>query len=130
MSVSYVFDKVAIGLSLFCAVHCLMLPVALVMLPALTSTTFGDEQFHQWMLVAVLPTSLLALTLGCRQHRRMDIMVIGLTGLAIMISAALFGHDLLGETGEKITTLLGASLIALSHVRNQSLCRRHDCDHH
>lgn len=130
MSVSYVFDKVAIGLSLFCAVHCLMLPVALVMLPALTSTTFGDEQFHQWMLVAVLPTSLLALTLGCRQHQRMDIMVIGLTGLAIMISAALFGHDLLGETGEKITTLLGASLIALSHVRNQSLCRRHDCDHH
>ena len=130
MSVSYIFDKAAIGLSLFCAAHCLLLPLALVLIPALTSTTFGNEEFHQWMLAAVLPTSLLALTLGCRQHQRMDIMAIGLTGLAIMILAALFGHDLFGESGEKVTTLVGASLIALSHIRNQSLCRRHDCQHH
>ena len=129
-SVSFIFDKAAIGLSMACAVHCLLLPVALVMIPSLAATVFGDEQFHQLMIVVVLPTSLLALTLGCRQHREMSIMVIGVVGLAIIVFAALFGYDLLGETGEKAATLIGASLIALSHVRNQRLCRKHrHCDH-
>jgi len=128
-STPFIFDKAAIGLSLFCAVHCLLLPVTLIMLPSLAATTFGGEEFHQWMLVAVLPISLLALTLGCRKHREMSIMLLGLMGLIIILVAALFGHDLFGEIGEKVATLLGASLIALSHVRNQSLCHQHNCDH-
>ncbi len=120
-------DKVAISLSFLCAVHCLVLPVALVMLPALAATTFGDESFHKWMLVAVLPTSLVALTMGCRRHRNMSVMAIALPGLAILTFTAFFGHDLLGESGEKTASLLGASLIALSHFRNHALCKRLHC---
>ncbi len=117
------FDKAAIGLSLICAVHCLLLPVALVILPTLAASTFSDERFHQWMLMAVLPTSLLALTLGCRRHRNMSVMALGLPGLAILTLTAFFGHDLLGESGEKIVSLLGASLIACGHLRNRTLCK-------
>ena len=121
-------DKVAISLSLLCAVHCVALPVALVMLPALAATALGDESFHRWMLVAALPTSLIALTMGCRRHRDMSVMAIALPGLGVLTFTAFFGHDLLGETGEKIASVLGASLIALSHLRNHALCVRLHCD--
>lgn len=120
-------DKAAIGLSLVCAIHCLLLPVAVVMLPAMAAATFGDERFHQWMLLAVLPTSLFALTMGCRRHRNMGVLAIGLPGLAILSLAAFFGHDLLGETGEKVASLAAALLIALGHVRNHALCKRQLC---
>ena len=129
-SVSFVFDKAAIGLSLLCAVHCLMLPVILVVLPSLAVTIFGGEQFHLWMLAGVLPISLFALTLGCRLHRDIRVVFMGIGGLIVMLLAALYGHDLFGEVGEKVITLLGASLVALSHVRNQFLCRRSQAQCH
>lgn len=122
------FDKLAIGLSLTCAIHCLLLPITLALLPTLTANIFGDEQFHQWMLIAVLPTSLFALTLGCRQHRNLSILTIGLIGLLILTLTTIFGHDLLGEVGERTASLIGATFIAFSHFKNQALCRRIKCD--
>lgn len=126
-SASITLDKLAISLSLICAVHCLLLPVALVMLPTLIATQLEDDHFHQWMLLAALPTSLIALTSGCRRHLKFSVMAMGLMGLSILTLTAFFGHTLLGETGEKIASLLGASLIALSHFRNHILCKRLQC---
>ena len=62
-------DKAAIGLSLLCALHCLALPLFLSLFPALVAIGFEDERFHLLMLVSVVPMSLFALTLGCRQHQ-------------------------------------------------------------
>lgn len=126
-TVSTSMDKAAIGLSLACAVHCLLLPIVLVILPPLAASTFADEHFHQWMLAAVLPTSLIALIMGCRRHRNMSVLALGLPGLATLTLAAFLGHDLLGESGEKLASLLGASLIALGHVKNHTLCKRLQC---
>lgn len=128
ISLSINIDKAAIGLSLVCAIHCLLLPIAVVMLPALAGTTIGDERFHQWMLWAVIPFSLFALTMGCRRHRDLRVLIPGLPGLALLTLSVLFGHDLLGQAGEKIASLTGASLIAISHLRNHALCRRSQCD--
>mgnify|MGYP003718433857 FL=1 len=120
-------DKAAISLSFFCAVHCLLLPIAVVALPALAATTFGDERFHQWMLYMVLPTSLIALTMGCRQHGNFSVLATGLPGLIILTVAAFFGHDLFGEQGEKLASVLGAALIALGHIQNHKLCKTAQC---
>ena len=120
-------DKAAIGLSLLCAVHCLLLPVALAVLPTLAVSSFGDERFHLWMLMAVLPTSLIALSMGCRRHRNISVLVMGLPGLAILTVAALFGHEWSDESGEKILSLIGASLIAFGHIKNHALCRQQKC---
>ncbi len=126
--ISCQLDKVAIALSIACAVHCLMLPVALVVLPALAVSGFGDEHLHQWMLLVVLPASLIALTMGCRNHRRWSVFALTLPGLALLTFAALFGHALLGESWEKIASLLGSLLISLGHFRNYSLCKQLRCD--
>jgi putative Mn2+ efflux pump MntP len=125
--VSTHIDKAAIGLSFACTVHCLLLPIALLMVPTLAASTFGDERFHQWMLIAVLPTSLIALAMGCRQHHNKSVLIIGLLGLTTLSLAIFLGHDLLGDMGEKIASVLGASLIALGHFKNHTLCKHAQC---
>ena len=38
------------------------------------------------------------------------------------------GEEVLGETGEKISTVVGALIIALAHVRNFKACRDKNCN--
>ena len=120
-------DKSSVGLSTVCAVHCLLMPVAVVMLPSLAALPFADERFHILLVFFVLPLSIVALTMGCRKHRSWRVMAVGLSGLVLLVGAALVGHDLFGELMEKTATVVGAGLVALSHVMNYKKCRALDC---
>ena len=117
-------DRAAIGLSLLCAVHCLLLPIAVALSPTVAALGIDDESFHQWMIVGVLPISVFALYLGCVKHRNYRILSIGVAGLLVLGLTILLGHETLGETGEKAMTLLGALLISISHWRNYRACQQ------
>ena len=120
-------DKAAIGLSMLCIAHCLLTPIAIVMLPALGATFLEDERFHYALLFLVLPTSIFSLGLGCRKHGRREILLFGLFGLLLMSLILILGEDMLGELGEKISTILGALIIAVAHVRNFRACQNGHC---
>ena len=120
-------DQASIGLSFLCVVHCLALPVVLVLAPSLASLPLGDEHFHLWLVMLVVPTSSLALFLGCRRHRRWHISVWGITGVSVLLMTAVFGHSVLGEVGERAFTVIGAVLVAIGHGLNYKLCRQVDC---
>jgi len=116
-------DSTAIGLSFICAIHCLLLPVAVAVLPSATLIGLEDELFHWLLLIVVLPVSAFALMSGLRRHHNRTVLVIGVAGLMILIVGAAFGHDLFGEAGERIVTLIGSGLVALGHFRNFQLCQ-------
>jgi len=121
-------DKMAISLSALCAIHCLVLPLLVVSLPSLSALPLQDEMFHIWMVVAVIPISIYALTMGCKKHKNYTMLFIGVLGLAILAVAAFMGHDLLGHELEKVFTVIGAFIIAAVHVWNYRLCqRREEC---
>ena len=120
-------DRAAIGLSMLCAVHCALMPVALTLLPAAASTPLAGEDFHRMMLLGIVPLSVVALLTGCRRHKSPYVAALGLGGLGILLIAAFAGHHLMGEAGEKIATLVGAATISLGHIQNQRLCRKHRC---
>lgn len=119
-------DKFAISLSALCAVHCLALPVLVVLVPSLASLPMNNEAFHLWMVIAVIPTSIFALTMGCKQHKQHNLLYVGLAGLSFLIFAVAFGESFLGETLEKVFTLIGASIIAFGHFKNYRLCQAKD----
>ena len=124
-----ILDKSSISISVACAVHCLMLPVITVMSPALIGSVLAEETFHRWLAFVVIPLSLVALFMGCRQHKRTQIVILGISGLAVLVFTALFGHDVFGELGEKMATVVGAAMIAVAHLRNYRACQRHHvCD--
>ena len=117
-------DKASIGLSVLCALHCLALPLVVVLLPSLVALGLEDESFHLWLVIVVIPVSAYALVMGCSKHRRMGVLYIGLLGMGILCLAPFVGHEFLGEFGEKLLTLAGAVIIAATHVRNFRLCRQ------
>ena len=49
MKLQLMMDKFAIGLSAMCSIHCLAVPVLLVLLPSTAVLGLGNEQFHFWM---------------------------------------------------------------------------------
>lgn len=118
-------DKTAVSLSLLCAIHCLAMPLLVVLMPAIAGMFIADEVFHIWLAFAVIPVSVYALTMGCKKHKRYQLLIIGGIGVAILLSAPIVGHDFLGETWEKILTAIGAVIIAFAHVLNFRECKRH-----
>ena len=96
-----VMDKLAIGLSIMCAVHCLATPLLLTLLPSLTAVQLDNEQLHLWILVAVIPTSLVALTLGCKKHTRLRYVVSGFVGVILMVLAVTLGEAKWGSWERK-----------------------------
>ena len=122
------FDRAAIGISGLCIAHCLVLPIALVLAPSVTLlTVLSDEMFHKLLILLVLPTSIFALTLGCRRHKNFVVVGLASVGLMTLCFAALFGHDFVGEGLEKLFTMVGAILVALSHFFNFRLCQLKNC---
>lgn len=124
-------DKFAIGLSLICTIHCLALPILLALLPSMAALQLDNEAFHLWMIIAVLPTSIYALTLGCKQHKRYRVFILGSIGLSLLVLALVLGEKHVGEAGEKILTIIGAGFVAVGHWFNYRLCytqNHKDCD--
>ena len=120
-------DKIAISLSSLCVIHCFATPLLLVLLPATMLVNINPEAFHFWMVLAVIPTSIYALTLGCIRHRRLYIALYAVVGLATLLASVILGEHYLGEIGEKIVTVIGAGIIAYAHYQNFTLCKDPTC---
>ncbi len=125
-------DKIAISLSVLCAIHCFATPMLMVFVPSLAGLLIEPELLHMWLAIGVLPISVFALTLGCKKHRKVQVLVLGFVGLAFMLTAVASGALGLGENAEKALTLLGATLISGAHFWNYRLCQQHkkSCDCH
>ncbi|PZU12334.1 MAG: MerC mercury resistance protein [Sphingobium sp.] len=109
------FDGVAIGASILCLIHCLVLPVLIVLLPTLTAFLIVPEAFHLWALGLAVPTSVLALTTGYRRHRKIKPTIVALPGLILLAGGALLAPN---ESKETILSVAGALLLALGHGLN------------
>lgn len=126
-----IVDKLAITISSLCVAHCLIFPILAVMAPSFLTLGLSSENFHLWMIIAVIPSSIYALALGCKQHGNKSILLTGFLGLSCLLLAFVMGGDLLSELGEKGMTIAGALLIAFSHIRNFKLCKHaNSCECH
>ena len=126
---SMLLDRASIGLSVICVLHCFATPILLAFAPSLLALPVADEKFHAVLIFLILPASIVALTLGCRRHRDMSVFYWGCSGLIVLLGTLLLGHDLLGDSGEKIMTVFGSGLVVVGHVLNFRSCRTSACQH-
>jgi len=109
-------DKLAIGLSVLCLLHCLALPVAMLVAPTLGSLVLGTESPVHWVLLGVaLPVSGYALWHGYRHHGHRDTLLLGAAGLAIMLLAVTHVTSARLETP---LTVVGVIALLVAHVMN------------
>jgi hypothetical protein len=107
------FDRIAMGLSGLCVVHCVTTAVLLGLL-ASAGGFLGKPIIHEVGLTLAMILGAIALGRGIREHGFVLPAVVGLTGLAIM------GYALsLHETGlEPVYTIAGVMILALGHRLN------------
>jgi hypothetical protein len=106
-------DRVAIILSGLCLVHCLALPVALVLGSVFSDWLVATETNAHWILLGLAaPTSIWALGRGFRAHR--SHLTLGLVGVS----------HIAGESWEIALTVIGVTAVLIAHIRN-ALARKH-----
>ena len=109
------FDRLAIGLSGLCAVHCLASAV-LVALAASAGGLLLNPVFHEVGLSIAIVLGAIALGRGMWQHGFMLPSSVGGLGLGMMAGAISMPHDGGSET---LFTLIGVGLLALGHDLNR-----------
>ena len=118
-------DYTSISLVGICAVHCFLTPVALILFPVVGSTFLFEEIFHELMLFLVIPASIVAIFLGCRRHKDLNVIMLGILGLCLLLAGAFVATGYKGST----LTLIGAFIMICGHLRNFKLCKRDGCEH-
>jgi MerC mercury resistance protein len=123
-------DDVGTFISGLCLVHCLGLPVLLALAPTLMHAIPGDEDTHRFLAFLVVSAGLPSFWRGFRKHRKKNVLVAGMTGMAIILGALFIGDRFASHSVEIAMTMLGSSFLTVAHLLNKSFCRKcAKCDH-
>ena len=106
-------DRVAIGLSGLCLVHCLASAVVLGLLSA-AGGMLGAPIVHEIALSLAMVLGSVALGKGIVEHAFMLPSAIGALGLGVMAGALTLPHD----GAEPMVTVVGVLILALGHRLN------------
>ena len=109
-------DRTAIWLSGLCLIHCLAVPVTVLLMPSVNSWLADTETMTHWLLLAfAVPISVLALWRGYQSEKSILTLALGGIGLTLMFLAVI---HVLGESWEIPLTVVGVILVLIAHIRN------------
>jgi len=107
-------DRIAIGLSGLCMVHCLATAVLLGLL-ASAGGLLGADWIHEGGLTLAMILGAIALGRGIYEHGFMMPSAVGGLGLGVMAGALTMPHD----GTEAVYTVIGVAVLALGHRLNR-----------
>ena len=114
-------DAAAIGASLVCLVHCLLLPILMALMPAISHVVQPPESIHVAVFLLAVPISAIAMLRGHRRHGLRLPAIMGALGLIFIGTGAAGGVWALTETG---LTVAGSAMLAIGHAANWRLKAR------
>ena len=106
-------DRMAIGLSGLCLVHCLG-TTAFLAVVATAGGALGAPWIHEVGLVLAMMMGAIALGRGIFEHGYMLPSAVGGLGLGVMAGALTLPHD----GSEAVYTMMGVVILALGHRLN------------
>lgn len=107
-------DRLAIGLSGLCVVHCVATTVFVAFVSA-AGGILGSELFHEVGLTIAMILGATALGRGALDHGYMLPVAVGSLGLGVMAGALTMPHD----GTETACTVVGVLILALGHDLNR-----------
>jgi len=136
--VKLVWDKVGAAISGLCVIHCVLLPIGLLLLPALsTYLPLLETKVHLILLGLVLAAAGMSFIPGYRVHKHLLPLGLSTAGITSLIFAGTLVHDLLGHRWEPPFAILGSLLLIVAHWVNHSKCKscvthtsEHSCGRH
>ncbi len=114
------FDTVSILLSLFCTVHCILLPLFLTTVPLLGFELLENRLIEVAVVLLSAGIGGYAIKRGfLKFHKNAPVVIIFIAGLILMIAG-----NFASFAGEVVFKLIGAVLIILSHIKNWRLSKK------
>jgi predicted membrane channel-forming protein YqfA (hemolysin III family) len=128
-------DKAGMVASVTCAVHCMIMPLIITLLPIFGLSLFATEEFEWILLMISAMLGVTSLCFGFRKHKSFkafSFLGIGLTMIVIgrlmhehINHLKVFHFDLY-----LLFLVIGAIMVALSHWLNNRLCNTCQPCHH
>jgi hypothetical protein len=113
-------DRLGVWLTSLCALHCLLLPILIPLVPLIASSFVADVWFERVILSASILVGFAALFIGFHKYHRQLYPTYSLVLGALIY----WNKHMFGEAYEPITIGVGALLIILAHVANLRLCKK------
>ena len=114
-------DKLGMSASLFCAIHCALMPILAGLLPLIGLSFLASHAIEDTVLVgAFLIASMSLLPSYFRVHKKLHAIIIFSVGLTLII----VGHEIEAGWAEAPMAVIGGLSIALAHWVNQRECKK------
>jgi len=114
------YDKLGIIASSTCMIHCLIGPIAFILLPV-SSQASNNDWIHWILLALVLPVAILAFYQGYLQHKMKPILTLAILGLLLLLVAGFSGHW--HSRAEILLSLAGSLVLVGAHLWNMKRIR-------
>lgn len=113
-------DKIGIGASLLCAIHCAALPVLFTTLPLLGVELLENEEIELgFILFSVVVGSVALYNSYTKHHGKKLPFILFIIGISLLFFANFFL-----ASGETIVKMIGAAAIIWAHALNWQGCRQ------
>ncbi|MFT5521975.1 MAG: hypothetical protein ACI9IA_002581 [Enterobacterales bacterium] len=112
-------DKIAMALSMFCVLQCLFLPFLISFLPLMDIWWLSDTFLHPFLLLVVIPLTVLTLYPSFKHHNNLLPILIAIPAMILLITGAFIHEGLV----EKSLTIGGAIILASAHLQNMLLSK-------
>jgi hypothetical protein len=122
------WDRIGMGLSILCALHCLVTPMIILSIPFLARYYLAHPLFHFLLAAAIIPVGLVAFFSGIRHHHNWWVLVLGLPGLALVTGTPYMVHIQHLPWNEPFLMVVGSLLLVSAHLLNRRSCS--SCSHH
>jgi hypothetical protein len=122
------WDIAGVLLSGLCVIHCVAIPLILILFPIFGASFFPTEDMtHAVLLAFILGISGFAFITGYRVHGKMRPVLWMAFGVLIIIFATFFVHNHLGHYWEPVFAIIGSLALIRAHILNHR-CKK--CEVH
>lgn len=120
-------DKFGMGLSVLCALHCVLTPLLILSLPIMARYYLLNPWFHVLLGLLIIPVGSYAFWKGYQGHGHIKVFYLGIPGLLIIAVTPFLVHSLKIPINEAWLMVPGSMLLVYAHWKNYRYCR---CDAH
>ena len=113
-------DSLGASAAILCALHCMLLPLFITVLPLAGLGILGDHSVEAAFLIGTVILATLSLCWGTRVHGNRGLLIY----LAIAVLCFVGAHGLTqGELGHAALMTIGGLLMSYGHILNRRLCK-------
>lgn len=116
------YDGLGMTASSLCIAHCVLMPLAIGLLPAVGLSFLAEEGVHQFLVLGMIVIAALSFSLGYQMHHRKHVLALMATGLGLLAFAVL-SEGRLSETWLTGFTIVGGMVMVSAHWLNRSFCK-------